>query len=1119
MKFLSKVIIVCSLVALAIPGLAQTPPVKEQDPKKLPDPVKSAPELKPDPLQQLRDQNGGSQMSPGQALIAIEPIPPRKTRVGEAIRFRVYARMKQSTNPLIYSLSKSMGADIDPVTGIFSWVPTKVAKFELELMVSDSKSADIFKKMEFQIEVEKQIELFGYNYFIAPRAAIQARLMAFANGLSRPGLPIWSGGTQSQSLVPDGSTAQPPLSEFIKNIQSNSGFQPVSIVPPVGLNGGLNGQIGGNGNGHGTTTLPEVRPDFGQGSASQGPNPLTDANSKSKPDQFSSQMIDALRYFVGPFDMMGANVFVPAPERYQLGPSDVLLIRYWSPTLESKEVSVAVDARGSISIPSSGRRLTIRGKSLDSAEAMIRKEITRDLVGAEVSVTLRELRTMSLTVIGEAFLPGSYQVPAVATLFNALYMCGGPTENGSLRRIMLRRSDGTQKVFDMYRFLIDGDASQDVPLQPGDTIFIPTAEGRVSVTGEVGRPAIYEVLPKERLKAIIKFAGGARPSGVTQRVGHSTVEPGVGLKLRDVDLNATGVDSDPLVFPGDSVEIYSVRPLMTNVVTLDGAVDQPGRYALTEGMRVKDLVGRARGPISEASLVRADLFRQNADGTSKLIPINLAKALNGDPDQNVQLVLFDRLVVYRVDESRWMGDRMVTISGAIRRPGEFARADDMRVIDLVLQSGGLNGDAFQPEGFLQRVNADGSNGDLLKIDFRKAAIGDSAHNVVLQDRDRLTVQTAAEANYLPRQIVTILGAVQVAGEYASAANLKVSDLIKLAGGLKPDAGSSLEVARARVPEGTPSERYEVADILSGKTDPGLAAGDLVTLTARSDFQMTPKTVVILGAVMRPGPYPINSATDKISDIVDRAGGLAPNAFARGAQFLRKPENLGSLFQKSLSPRLREVLEIISEDEYQRASAKAEMEKARFAKSLNQPVTSIGITGSPTSQSTGPAIIPQFDKDTVTKARKLRSTEIEPAGNINVRLDDALKNRKGAHNLVLMQGDIISIPETPSTVSVTGAIVVPSTILFEKGKNLLWYINKSGGLLPDASTTLIYVIRANGEVVRGKGNTGIDVGDLIFVPTKVMAERLSDRQSEIDALSRNVTSAGILISIIKSLGGF
>jgi protein involved in polysaccharide export with SLBB domain len=417
------------------------------------------------------------------------------------------------------------------------------------------------------------------------------------------------------------------------------------------------------------------------------------------------------------------------------------------------------------------------------------------------------------------------------------------------------------------------------------------------------------------------------------------------------------------------------------------------------------------------------------------------------------------------------------------------------------------------------VNPDGSNGELLKIDFRKAAIGDQTHNVVLADRDRLTVQTASEAVFTPNQVVRILGAVQRPGEFPSATNLKVSDLLKQAGGVMPFAGTNVEIARARVKEGTPAESYALSDILSGKVDPTLAPGDLVTLPSDSNFQMNPRTVVVLGAVARPGPYAINSATDKIADVIDRAGGLTPTAFARGAQFSRNPENLGSLFQRSLSPRLQEVLEIISDDEYQRASAKAEMEKARFAKSINQPVTSIGITGSPTSQSAGPAIVPQFDKDTVTRARRLRAAEVEPAGNVNVRLDDALKNRKGPQNLVLMQGDIIVIPETPSTVQISGAIVVPSSLLFQKGKNLLWYINKCGGLLPDASTSLIYVIRANGEVVRGKGSTQIEVGDLIFVPTKVMAERLSDRQAEIDAFSRNVTSAGILISIIKSLGGF
>lgn len=847
---------------------------------------------------------------------------------------------------------------------------------------------------------------------------------------------------------------------------------------------------------------------------------VSSPNSGTMPTaQISPQLIDALRYFVGPFDMMGSNVFVPSPDRYQLGPGDVLVIRYGSATMETKEVSVAVDGGGSVVVPPSGRKVVIRGKTLDAAEQLIRSTVGKDILNPEVSVSLKELRTMSLTVIGDAYQPGSYQVPAVATLFNALYMVGGPADTGSLRSIELRRTDGTRKTFDMYQFLIFGDSKQDVPLQPGDTIFIPVAGPRVRVQGEVGRPGIYEMVAGEKLKTALKFAGEAKPTGVTQRVGQTTVNPGRGIMLRDVNIENNTPESNPPVFADDIIEVYSVRPILTNLVTLDGAVDQPGQYALTENMTVKALIERARGTLPEANMARADLFRQNPDRTLTLIPIDLGKALSGDPTQNVKLELYDRLRIYRVDETQWMGERQVFVKGSVRRPGSYPRADRMRVGDLLIQAGGPDGDAFLDQAFIQRMNPDNTMGELIRVDLRRVALGDQNQNIELQDRDTLVIQSVAEARYVPEQTVRILGAFQAPGEFPAAANMKVKDLIQLAGGVMPNAADKVEVARARVVEGTPAETYNLADIMSGAVDPALNPGDLVTLATRSDIQLTTRYVVILGGVMRPGTYAINSTTDKITDIIQRAGGLAPNGFARGAQFVRDPKKLQTLFQTTLTPRMREVLNIIAEDEYLRASAKAQVEIARIQKSVNSGSQSISIPGLPSvNQSAGAAAEIKFDKDTVTRARSFRTNEVEPAGNLSIRLEEALKNKNSSHNLVMEQGDILIIPDKPSTVFISGAVFTPQSTIFEPGKNLNFYLNKAGGILPDGDTKLILIIRANGEVIKAKGGTRVELGDMIFVPTKVMAARLSDRQTEIDAVSRNITSAGLIFTIIRAIGG-
>jgi len=223
-------------------------------------------------------------------------------------------------------------------------------------------------------------------------------------------------------------------------------------------NQGNNGQNQnqGNANGNNGNWLQNTN-GYGQPNFNPGRNPYAQDPALRQPD-------DARAYFLGPFDMLSQNVYVPAPERYQLGPGDVLVIRVSSPTLEGKEDSFKVDSSGAVGLPYSGRHVIVRGKTLAGAEALIKTEITRDIRNAIVTVTLKELRTMSLTVLGEAFMPGSYQVPAVATLFNAIYLVGGPTDSGSLRRIELRRNDGTKSTFDLYKFLVDGDARQDVPI-------------------------------------------------------------------------------------------------------------------------------------------------------------------------------------------------------------------------------------------------------------------------------------------------------------------------------------------------------------------------------------------------------------------------------------------------------------------------------------------------------------------------------------------------------------------------------------------------------------------------------------------------------------------------------
>lgn len=1048
----------------------QKPPVPVAAPK-TPKPQTTTPRT--DEIDQARKALTDAASTARGKPLALDAVAKRTVEVGRTLTFRVVARNPslQSSSVLTYSLEGAPeGATIDTDTGTVAWTPTTRGLFTFIAAVTDNGEPPRRATTPITIEVTNPLEPFGYSFFRSARALIDSRMAA-----------VRAASGQTNASNTQTAATMPVVTKKTATSETNGDEVPVNAKEKP-------------------ATSQKTTP----------PSPPASTPGENTPNA------DALRYFVGPFDMLGLNVFVPAPERYQLGAGDVLTIRYWSPALDAREVDVKVDAQGQIAVPESGQRLVVRGQSLTQAEAALRRAIRTNIRNAEVSMSLRALRTMSITVLGDAYLPGNYQVPAVATLFNALYMFGGPSDSGSLRQIELRRTDGSTLKFDLYKFLVYGDAKQDVPLQPGDTIWIPAAGPRITIQGEVARPGIYEAAKGERLRTLIGFAGGPKATGVAQRVSLQTVEPSVGRQLRDIDLSDSSA-ADVAVFDGDVATVAGVREQYTNAITLDGAVDQPGQYAAVRGTTVADLIARARGLLPEAYTARADLFRRNADKTQTLIPIDLDRALARQPGANIALEPYDRLVVYSMNDVRWMGDRQVTIRGAVQRPGAFYRADNMHVIDLLLQAGGLTPDAFTQEMFLQRTEPNGQLGPLEKLDFRRVTAGDPSANILLQDKDVLTVQTVTEARYTPDASVSIMGAVQAPGSYPRGSNMRLSDLLKLAGGTLPDASDSVEITNARVSIQAQRTKVRISDALGGSDDPALKDGDLVTIASRTDIQLTPKKIILMGAVAQPGPYAVNGSTDKLSDLIARAGGFAPNAYPEGAQFFRDPKLLVTVSQDRISPRIEAALRQVNQESYLRALAKSQVDKARVLKSLSGS-TGIAIPGIGATPTDAPVSVPQslLDQSTVSPARALTDDDLQAGGNINVDLPNALKHHGSSDDLVLQDGDIIVIPNKPTTVSVVGAVTVPSAVLFVPGKNIDFYVNRSGGFSSDAAKDQVLLIRYKGLVVKPTGRTTVELGDIIWVPTKVVAERLSDKSAEIDAVSKNVLSGALVFAILKSL---
>ncbi|MDX2065289.1 MAG: SLBB domain-containing protein [Fimbriimonadaceae bacterium] len=934
---------------------------------------------------------------------------------------------------------------------------------------------------------------------------------------------------------------------------------------------------------------------------------------------------NALESAVGPEALLSGRVATSIPAKYQLGPGDTLSVRISSPVQAATSQDLKIDGTGAIIVPGTTQRVILRGQTLAQATDSIRAVTRRYLRDAAVELSLSELRTISIRVLGEAIAPGTYEVPSIITVFNALYAAGGPTDNGSFRNVELRRPGMAIKRLDLYRLLLKGDPSLDVAMQPGDTLFIPPAENRVAVKGEVKRPAVYELRTGESLRDALAYAGGARVTGVTQQVAVESVRPGQSRVLIDANLFGSNKSNNPVLYDGDTVEIFSIRDLLTNVVTVEGAVDQPRTFAHSRGMRVADLVTLARGLTANAYTPRADLYRKNPDGSLTLIPINLADALKRSANDNVEIKVEDRLKVYTIEEATFLNPRRIQLAGEVQRPGNYVRANGMTIRDLLIQGGGLKPTANDRVGLLQRFTPDGQPADLVKVNLAKAAAGDPAENYALQDNDILTVNAITFTEYVPEQTVEIVGAVTKPGVYTLFKDMRVTDLlflagatlpdaslartylqrtnpngtqgplvvvdleklrggdtsqnvrlqpkdkltifkesevqfrgpetvtisgaflrpgtypksdkmtlrdvIDLAGGVLPTAAESLELVRAWEQVGTPVTRVRVADALAGdpRANLDLRSGDTITLPNRSDLRERPRIVFIQGAVKYPGPYMLTGANDRLSNLVSRAGGMTERAFPLAAEFARDPRNLSTPKQQNLQPRLAATLQLVAEDEYKRANALADLDRLRIVFSqgasisggggVQQILPQGGVVASrdiTPGQSLDQALAQALSSEAASKARTLKESEIVPTGNLDVNLDLALRRPNSKEDVVLQDGDIITIPERPTTVAISGAVVLPSAIVWVPGKPLEYYLERSGGLTNDASISEILVIRASGAVVRYKKGLRIEVGDNVLVPTKVMAVRLRERQNDLQTITQTVSSAAISFALIRAL---
>ncbi|WP_320159091.1 SLBB domain-containing protein [Marinobacter salarius] len=716
---------------------------------------------------------------------------------------------------------------------------------------------------------------------------------------------------------------------------------------------------------------------------------------------------------------------IPIPNDYTLGPGDVLRVQLWGK--ENQQLELPVSRDGTISFPQSGPQ-TVAGLTFDQARQQIKKRVSEQYIGVQASVTLGELRSMRVFVLGEARNAGSYTVSSLSTITNALYVSGGIKRTGSLRKIQHKRDGKLVGELDLYDLLLAGDTSDDNRLQPGDVIFIPPVGDRVGIDGEVYRPALYELNSGTNLQELVNLAGGLTPQAYPQLVRIERNNDDFLRIIAEANLT-TPKGKKAKVKPGDRIEVASISDITGQYVEVKGAATRPGRYAWVPGMRVSSVIRSLDNDLlREADKRYAAIVRTDPEtDTVSVINLRLRQALGNPGGENdILLQEKDQFLIFAdegkvnaksQDQNNKVGERSVSGEGT------------------------GNGTST--------VNSPDIQEDT-EIDYSRFS-REALFAPVLQ---RLKAQAKPGA---PQQTIQVTGPVRYPGEYPLPASRQVADAIYVAGGLKDSASLyTAELARFSVDEAgtgeTNVQNLDLRAIMNGDVSVLLQSRDRLLIKSIPEFAQA-KTIELDGEVRYPGEYTIRDG-ETLRDVLQRAGGLTDNAFPKGAIFTR--EKLRELEAQ----RLREAEERLKSD-----------------------LVGVQLEGN------------DFGGQNAERTQRVQELledvqDSRPLGRMVIDLTAVVEN-KDYQSIRLQDGDTLTVPTIPQSVSVFGEVQFPTSHLHTEGLTVDDYLERSGGPTRQADEERVYVVKADGSVMLpeksrwfGGRSQQLAPGDTIIVPIDV-----------------------------------
>ena len=566
-------------------------------------------------------------------------------------------------------------------------------------------------------------------------------------------------------------------------------------------------------------------------------------------------------FFSNPNITFEPNLRIATPKNYVLGPDDEITINYTG--LNETTVEAKISPEGSLQLPYAGI-ISVNGLTIEQATQKIKNKMKHAYPAlatgrTQLFITIANMKSIRISVVGEAEHPGDYVISSMAGFFNVLYLSNGPSEKGSLRKIELIRNNKVIETVDFYSFLQKGLLGKEIRLEDQDIIRFPLYQKRVTLTGQIKRPSIYELLEKETLAELIQYGGGF-DDGALKDVAKIVQIGDKELKMRDV----AAADFNYFIpRNGDSVSFEKVLPIFTNRVILNGAVYRPGNYELTDQLSLSKLIKKADGLKEDAFLNRGYIKRRKADAERELVSFNTGDILTGK-QADILLVKEDSVFIFSKDNLQDIPT--ITIAGNVRMPNTFQYREGISLEDLIAMAGGFTNDAATHKVEISRLEKNKADTlankliDLITLDV----------DLSLQNQSSKTILLPLDYVFVPRLLnyrnlgtIKIRGEVLYAGDYAlEKRNETIQEVITRSGGISPFSSmADVQVFRKGIRVGTTL----LADDSKQKDKFLLQPEDSIYIPRNEPF------VEVKGAVFN--PQIVSYQSDNFMSYISDVGGI------------------------------------------------------------------------------------------------------------------------------------------------------------------------------------------------------------------------------------------------------